>query len=271
MTDDDAMSYLIQWLRQGRRPESTQYGYDVYIPNVIRDFLVERGRSADEISSSSELSSLSPYFLAAAWEIARRGIIRPGVRSIGEQAPSDGAVGAGFSITPFGHTWLSESDGDGYVPTEPGRFSRMIQPYSSRFGAEFQQRAQEAARCYGAHAHVACCAMCSAASESILISTAIARHGEEAVLAVYRSGRGRARVENMVIRQAPDDLAREFRGFRTLLKHWRDSATHGAPAHIGDNEAYMSLAYMLRFAQFVDTNWTELTTGEATKVAARDR
>jgi hypothetical protein len=43
-----------------------------------------------------------------------------------------------------------------------------------------------------------------------------------------------------------------------LLKDWRDEAAHGKPSGITDNEAYTSLAMLLRFAQFVNDNWNTL-------------
>jgi hypothetical protein len=64
---------------------------------------------------------------------------------------------------------------------------------------------------------------------------------------------------NIVLGQAREDLRREFREFTVLLKYWRDEAAHGRASHISDNEAFTSLAYLLRFAQFADAHWDELT------------
>ena len=52
---------------------------------------------------------------------------------------------------------------------------------------------------------------------------------------------------------------REFRGYTVLLKYWRDEAAHGKVSGISDNEAFTSLAYFLRFVQFADARWNELT------------
>ena len=87
-----------------------------------------------------------------------------------------------------------------------------------------------------------------------------AREGdEEQVLSAYNSSRGRSRVETMLLGQACDRLKREVQGFLTLLKYWRDQAGHGATADISDNEAYTSLALLLRFAAYVNDCWGELT------------
>jgi len=186
----------------------------------------------------------------------RRGILRPGVRAFNAQATADGASGNGYSITPFGHQWLAESDRDDFVPTEPERFAQMLAPYQGRFGSSFQERGQEAIRCYGAHAYLACCTMCGAAAEAILLATAIAKSDESTVLKQYNSSGGRRRVENLILGKARQEL-RDV-GYMTLLKYWGDQAAHGKLSGIKDNEAYTSLALLLRFAIFVNENWVEL-------------
>ena len=45
----------------------------------------------------------------------------------------------------------------------------------------------------------------------------------------------------------------------SLLKYWRDAASHGRRSGIADNEAYTALAVLLRFAQFANDRWTDLT------------
>ena len=56
-----------------------------------------------------------------------------------------------------------------------------------------------------------------------------------------------------------EKLRNEFNGFLALLKYWRDEASHGGPSSISDNEAFTSLALLLRFAKFVRDRWGELT------------
>jgi len=135
-----------------------------------------------------------------------------------------------------------------------------VAPYRKRFGPSFQERAQEAIRCYGAHAYLACCTMCGAAAEAILLATAIAKADEPTVLRQYNASGGRRRIENIILGKARQDLREECVGYLTLLKYWRDQAAHGRASGIKDNEAYTSLALLLRFAIFVNDNWAELTT-----------
>ncbi len=263
MNDEDALKFLIRSLREPVRTDCSNYGYDVYVPNIIRAYLRATGGKAQAYDVEGQLRTtgkeLSPQFYAAAWELARRGILRPGVRIMGEQSTDEGSAGNGFSVTPFGKGWLSEDSQDDFIPTEPGRFAAMLEPYRSRFGPGFYERAQEAVRCYGAHAYLACCAMCGAAAESVLVAAAVARNGsEEAVLKIYASANGRSRVESALLAQVRDQLRREFQGLTVLLKYWRDEAAHGRATLMGDNEAYTSLAMLLRFAKLVADNWPDL-------------
>lgn len=257
-TQPDATALLVRWLR---RPEygdyGSSYGYGVYLPALVRLHLSKQGIYRDE--AESKLSEMMPMLYAAAWGLCRRGILRPGVRAFGAQATADGASGNGYSITPFGEQWLAEADRDDFVPTEPERFAQILAPYRQLFGPSFQERAQEAIRCYGAHTYLACCTMCGAAGEAILLATAMAKADESTVLKQYNASGGRRRVENIILGKVRQELRDECVGYLTLLKYWRDQAAHGNVSGIKDNEAYTSLALLLRFTIFVNDNWTELT------------
>jgi hypothetical protein len=261
MNVEDATSYILSSIHEPRVGGYSSYGYDLYIPNVIDAFIREKNpKNTNHQWNSQEARDLSPVFYAAAWDLCRRGIIRPGVRIMGAQSTETGSGGDGYSVTPFGRQWLEEGTDNSYVPTEPGRFAEMLRPHRDRYGPDFYERSQEAIRCYGAHAYLACCVMCGAAAEAILLAAAIAREGsDEKVLATYNSSQGRSRVETMLLGQARARLKIEIQGFLTLLKYWRDQAGHGAAANITDNEAYTSLALLLRFATYVDDWWSDLT------------
>lgn len=60
-----------------------------------------------------------------------------------------------------------------------------------------------------------------------------------------------------------EQIRREINSLTVLLKYWRDEAAHGKAARIADNEAYTSLALLLRLAQFVHEHWSELTDDDA--------
>jgi hypothetical protein len=258
LTQADATNLLIGWLREPDHGGYSAYGYDIYLPALVRAYLSKQGIHHHD--QEGKLREMIPMLYAAAWDLCRRGILRPGIHSYNAQATADGASGNGYSITPFGKQWLAEADQDNFVPTEPERFGQMLAPYRQRFGPSFQERVQEAIRCYGAHAYLACCTMCGAGAESILLATAIAKADEATVLSQYNTSGGRRRVENIILGKARQEIRDEYVGYMTLLKYWRDQAAHGKVSGIKDNEAYTSLALLLRFAIFVNDHWAEFTT-----------
>jgi hypothetical protein len=260
---EDALTYLISRLR--RSQGLSGYGYDVYLPSIMNDYTLNESKTNQYMNVQGNqfdpraITQVSPFFYSAAWELCRRGILRPGVVQYRAQATDDGSAGNGYSITPFGRIWLVESDRDDFVPTEPERFAQLLKPYESRFGSGFHERAQQAIRCYGAHAYLACCAMCGAAAESIMLALAIAKEGdEESVLKSYRASNGRGKIESQIIGMETGRLQREFVGFTELLKYWRDESAHGRVSNISDNEAFTSLAILLRFAQWTNDHWDDL-------------
>lgn len=102
--------------------------------------------------------------------------------------------------------------------------------------------------------------MCGAAAESVLLSVAIAKTSDEAiVLKEYRTANGRSKVENLILGKSRQQLQTGLRAFTEPLKYWRDESAHGLASRISDEQAYTSLATMLRLAQFANDNWQELT------------
>lgn len=260
MTVEDATKIMIQFLRAPDHGMFGKYGYDIYLPALIITHMEKKGLRSE---AEEYLRKYSPLFYAAGWDLCRRGILRPGVKKHGEQATHDGSAGNGYCITPFGRIWLAEARSDDFVPTEPERFGEILGKYKDKFGVGFHERGQQAIRCYGAHAYLACCAMCGAAAESIVLSLAIAKTGdEEKILKEYASAGGRLKLENLIIGKSKSRIKDEYSVHATLLKYWRDESAHGRASKIGDNEAYTSLALLLRFAMFVSDKWDELVDGE---------
>jgi hypothetical protein len=224
--DHDALLFIVDLLRNASPSLYSSYGYDIYIPHVIREYLRASGITDElQLANTRLQGRLSVPFYSAAWELCRRGIIRPGVHTLWEQATLDGSAGNGYAVTPFGRQWLKEANHDTFVPTEPERFAGMLKPFRERFGGGFHLRAQEAVRCYSAHAYLACCAMCGAGAESILLACAVAKVGDESeVLKLYAGSQGRGRVEKRLLGQADDSIRQQFLGLTVLIKYWRDEA-----------------------------------------------
>lgn len=260
---EDAFNAIVRFLRDRRTGSAIDrgdYGYDVFLPNVIRKY-VEVDAGIEEHCVEQSMEVVARPFYDAAWEMCRRGILRLSTSTWRSGSQShDPPTGSGYSITPAGENWIANGVGYDYVPIEPGRFALLLDAYTSRFGEGFRERSQEAIRCYGNNAFLACCAMCGAAAESILLAVAIAKTGDEGqVLKSYQAAGGRAKVENLIIGRQQLNIQDEFRSQAGLLKYWRDSAAHGRRTNIADNEAYTSLALLLRFAQFVNDRWTILS------------
>ncbi|KTC83389.1 hypothetical protein [Legionella cincinnatiensis] len=256
LKQEDITKIFIEMLRNPRYGMYSQYGYDIYLPNLIRVYFSISNGTTNEADA---MSYLMPLFYSVAWEFCRRGIIRPGISRYNGQSTEDGNAGNGYSITPFGRQWLNESSQNDFIPTEPERFAQMLEPYKDKFGFGFHQKAQEAIRCYGAHAYLACCAMSGAAAESILLATAISKIEDESIiLQQYRSAHGRSKIENELIGKANKNLQNEFKSFSSLLNYWRDEAAHGSKSRIEENEAFTAIAMLLRFAMFIDAKWDEL-------------
>jgi hypothetical protein len=62
-----------------------------------------------------------------------------------------------------------------------------------------------------------------------------------------------------IVGQARTALAGPFRSATGLLTYWRDDAAHGLTSDISEIEAHEALSRLLRFAQFANDNWAELT------------
>jgi hypothetical protein len=260
LDQEDAFHFIVLYLREGRKNDYSSYGYEFYLPNAMRNYL-EKVKGVSHHDTGRDLPRISPPFYAAAWELCRRGILRPGIRRFGEQVTDDGSGGNGYSVTPLGREWLKKAGEYDYVPVDPGRFAKLLDNFSPRFGSGFQERCQEALRCYNAQAYLACCTMCGAAAESIVVSIACGKTQNEAeVLKMYSAAGGRGRIENLIIGKKNKPIQDEFRGYVSLLKYWRDIAAHGKLSGLEDPEAYTSLALLLRFAQFANDRWDELVT-----------
>jgi hypothetical protein len=263
MKIEDAERVIIESFRE---PDAfanrfgSNHGYQFYIPNIIRWHLVQLGKDPRD-DRGKEYKQVSTVFYNAAWELCRRGILRPSLYEIGLGKTTDASIhGNGYSLTSFGEQWLEEEGKIPFMPVVPGRLSELLTPFKDRFGMGYYSRSQEGIRCYKAHVYLACCTMCGAAAESILLATAIAKSGdEEKILKMYLSSQGRSRVESFILGQATTHIKRVFDGYLPLLKYWRDESAHGKVSSISESEAYISLNSLLRFAMFVNDNWDELT------------
>ncbi len=254
-TVDDALSYTVDLLRAGQ-PDVGGGGYDIRTSDLADRYVVDREGVAPnrpmDPARAKRKEELSPLFYAALWELSRRGILRPGLRHLGESGTGHNRVGEGYCVTPQGRLWLSNAEYESIATVIPGRFVHLLGQHEKRFGAGYLSRGGEAVRCFGAHAFLACCAMCGAAAESILLALACERMTEEKALTIYGSTGGRGRIEIEVLNGTTAGVQRHFKSFTYLLNYWRDEAAHGQASTLGETEAFTSLMLLLRFARFAD-------------------
>jgi hypothetical protein len=77
---DDALEFIIAYISAGHR-DTSYYGYDIYLQSVVRSYLIEVGDPAianiQYVQDHPRKRELSTAFYDAAWELCRRGILRP--------------------------------------------------------------------------------------------------------------------------------------------------------------------------------------------------
>jgi hypothetical protein len=166
---DDAVEFIVDFVRNPRDVSVFQnFGYELKLEIVILTYLKEIGDWPAHLQYAQDhprAHELSRVFFEAAWELCRRGILRPSVQFISGQGSADGT---GYSLTTLGRRWITD-DAPQILLLGPERISELFEKLSERLGAAFLQRATEAARCHAFSLYVACCAMCGAAAESILL------------------------------------------------------------------------------------------------------
>jgi hypothetical protein len=150
-------------------------------------------------------------------------------------------------------------DVTGILLAQPGSLAATLAAYSDRFGKGFHQRALEAIKCRNAEAWLGCCAMVGAAAESVLLTIAITKVGnEDEVLAIYRQARGRQKVLNLVVGQANAQRRDTLTTFSAIISLWRDDAAHGQASPLGTANADEALRQLLHMCQWVDREWDQL-------------
>jgi hypothetical protein len=270
ISTDDALGRLRAWLRRhfarSRRSHEIHARFQFSINSVIQELLTEvqqehRAHNTGIITYVADPFPDSAPFHDAIWELCSRGIARPALTRPSGQEPR--FTGTEFVLTSYGEEWVQNHAASDVVPSEQGRFAALLSSYDDLFGPAFRSRSQEALACYHAHAYLACCAMCGAAAEAILLALAIARSGDrDATLRDYRRASGRSIIERRLAAGQNSHVQSEMANFTSLLKYWRDDASHGDQSRLSESEAFTAMLLLLRFATFGKDRWAELTTGD---------
>lgn len=252
ISETEALGLSIEALKDG---SASGYGYDFY-PAALAHNLAQTNAEPDENPDRIAEKHYSPVFFDAAWVLCQRGVIRPGVRDSGGQSTSAG----GYSLTSTGKRKLKTLDSTGVLIMNSDPLSQAFAEFESRFGGSFTQRAIEAIKCRDMGSDLACCAMAGAAAEAVLIATAVEKTREEnAVLTMYQAPKGLRNVQNLVTGGATKQLQEGLSGYTGIISMWRDEAAHGKATLVNSANSDEALRQLLRFCQFVEGNWDELT------------
>ena len=68
MSHEDAITLLVQWLRAPDHGTYSRYGYDVYLPTLIANFLMKEHRMAPNDAQRGMHEMISDFY-APAWEL----------------------------------------------------------------------------------------------------------------------------------------------------------------------------------------------------------
>ncbi|MER2520223.1 MAG: hypothetical protein ABTQ34_05990 [Bdellovibrionales bacterium] len=269
---DEAVTEIVEALRKlppllathDPNLRSSKTGCDIKITEMFGSWWHKQHKGMPQIPDPGE-QDYAPFH-DAAWELARRGILRAGKAFPGLYSFIGGEdiAGNGYSLTEMGREWVAKYDQFGHVPVDPGRFAALIAPYAQKFGEAFIQRVSEAAGCYRTCNYLATCAMAGAACESILLALAIKKQGdEEAVLKAYLGRDGRQKLIKSLSGNLNGHMRQGIETATQILSYWRDNASHGHATTVSEFAAHDALSRLLRFAQFADGKWEVLTASEA--------
>jgi hypothetical protein len=248
------LAFALSWLRGDvNKSREMDRRCDFYAETVAWDWCLQQEKTQD----GKRRDALVPVAVETAWELVRRGILRPGVRSFPDANASDPGR---FCITARGRQWLADADESHFILMQPGALAHTLKAFEKRYGEAFVQRSQEAIRCREAGAWLASCVMCGAAAESILLALAIAKsRDEEATIRECKGGSGRKKTIDALVGQKPNKVQGEFRSSMNILSYWRDDAAHGLASPISPAEAEVAMQQLLRLSQFANRHWDELT------------
>ena len=254
-----AMADLVAWLKNTvlNNSPSVLRDHEPYVFNILQDYIRPRLHREPVRMGDRDASEMKIPLMNAIWSLCSRGILRPGTVEYGRM--DFNRDNTFFALTNYGERWLRETDLDNAIPLELSRCSTILASYRSLFGRAFDVRAQEAVRCYEAHVYFACCAMCGAASESILLALAGARIGADKASHEYSQRHGRDKLSKALAGRMRPEQQLTFDSYLEQVSYWRDESAHGAAETVGEELAFTSLILLLRFARFADTKWQDLT------------
>lgn len=109
LSTDDALNYILQSLRVQGPASHGQNGYHVTVTSLATRYVREvLARKHPDPVENEDTYAVSIALYDAAWELARRGVVRPSVHTSFMQWDAFHAAGGGFTLTAVGAEWLAQ-------------------------------------------------------------------------------------------------------------------------------------------------------------------
>lgn len=110
---DDALNYILKSLRQPGPASHGQHGYHATVVSLAERYVSDvLGKHHSDSVENEDTYAVSIALYDAAWELARRGIVRPSVHNSFMQFAAFNAAGGGFTLTEIGAEWLARLSGE---------------------------------------------------------------------------------------------------------------------------------------------------------------
>lgn len=265
-SEEEVYEWMIEFFQNLLQPNSYSrdnrqlYNNDIYIPNLVADYLksLGAGSSGANLYDLPESKILHPLFLNAAWEMCLRNILRPSPRTV---ESGNTVVHGGFSFTAHGREWLLDPSTE-FLLYSVAKLGRIFSEHQALYGEGFYERSHEALRCFSAKAYFGCAAMCGAAAESILLKLAIAKLGDEKkALQIYHGKQGRKELKDKILElgSKPAGIKNEVETGFTILAYWRDDAAHGSALKLDSTTANVAIQMLCLFSIACKKHWNALT------------
>jgi hypothetical protein len=109
---DDALNFILTKLKSEGPARFDRDGFDFWVSDYAARYLeeVQGVRPRPPIEDKRTYDASVPFF-DAAWELARRGVLRPSVRNSFMQWAARYSTGGGYTLTQIGAEWLAGLDG----------------------------------------------------------------------------------------------------------------------------------------------------------------
>lgn len=259
--DEANKKSLLHWAQPNSLADR---GYDVCFTKALAEYKNSVCPSnpliSIETSTKNEIENKCKMTLSdALWDLCRKNILRPGVSHQNNTFSPVLTVNDGYAVTAYGKNWLSKFSTSDLLPADPHQLSSVFEQHQTLYGYNYYKRAKEAVNCYLSGNYLACCVMCGAATESILLSAAFIKKDRDSVLSEYKCSGGRRKIENVLFGKARKEIKDIYSKYTDIISYWRDETSHGHDTDVDCDEAFISMLTLLRFAVFIKEHWDEVT------------